>query len=240
MKKSPGFKILLFMIIICLIWMFFLFDLEQYFSLSNLKNELTAFKEYYGQHKIVTMGIYMIVYILMAALSLPGAAVMTLAGGALFGILYGILLVSFASTIGATLAFLFSRYMFKEWVQNRFPSRLAAINKGMEKEGGFYLFTLRLVPIFPFFVINLVMGLTTIKTFVFYIVSQVGMLPGTIVFVNAGTQLAKIESASGILSLNIILSFALLGVFPIVAKRFTDMVNGIGFKKSVRKPSTFG
>lgn len=239
MKKSPGFKILLFMIIICLIWMFFLFDLEQYFSLSNLKNELTAFKEYYGQHKIVTMGIYMVIYILMAALSLPGAAVMTLAGGALFGIFYGILLVSFASTIGATLAFLFSRYMFKEWVQNRFSSKLAAINKGMDKEGGFYLFTLRIVPIFPFFVINLVMGLTTIKTFVFYIVSQVGMFPGTIVFVNAGTQLAKIESASGILSLNIILSFALLGIFPIVAKRFTDMVRQRKVFSKFSKPSTY-
>ncbi len=120
MKKSPGFKILLLVVIICLIWMFFLFDLDHYFSLSNLKNELTAFKEYYGQHKIVTMGIYMVVYILMAALSLPGAAVMTLVGGALFGLFYGVLLVSFASTIGATLAFLFSRYMFKEWVQKRF------------------------------------------------------------------------------------------------------------------------
>ncbi len=239
MKKSPGFKILLFIIIICLIWMFFLFDLEKYFSLSNLKNELTAFKEYYGQHKIVTMGIYMVVYILMAALSLPGAAVMTLVGGALFGLFYGIFLVSFASTIGATLAFLFSRYMFKEWVQNRFSSKIAAINRGMEKEGGFYLFTLRLVPIFPFFVINLVMGLTTIKTFVFYIVSQVGMLPGTIVFVNAGTQLAKIESASGILSLNIILSFALLGVFPIIAKRLTDMVRQRKVFAKFTKPSTY-
>ncbi|HGY11990.1 MAG TPA: pyridine nucleotide-disulfide oxidoreductase, partial [Desulfobacterales bacterium] len=239
MKKSPGFKILLLVVIICLIWMFFLFDLDHYFSLSNLKNELTAFEEYYGQHKIVTMGIYMVVYILMAALSLPGAAVMTLVGGALFGLFYGVLLVSFASTIGATLAFLFSRYMFKEWVQNRFSSKLVAINKGMEKEGGFYLFTLRLVPIFPFFVINLVMGLTTIKTFVFYIVSQVGMLPGTIVFINAGTMLAKIESASGILSLNIILSFALLGVFPIAAKRFTDMARQRKVFAKFTRPSTY-
>ncbi|MCK5165371.1 MAG: TVP38/TMEM64 family protein, partial [Desulfobacula sp.] len=224
MKKNPGFKIILLLVIAGLTWMFFLFNLDQYFSFLNLKNELEALKEYYGQNKVWTMVIYMAVYILMAALSLPGAVIMTLAGGALFGLFYGSLLVSFASTIGATLAFLFSRYMFKDWVQNKFSSKLLSINKGIEKEGGFYLFTLRLVPVFPFFVINLVMGLTTIRTIVFYIVSQVGMLPGTIVFVNAGTQLAKIESPGGILSLNIILSFALLGVFPIVAKRFTAYV----------------
>ena len=180
MKKSPGFKIILLLAVAGLIWLFFLFDLNQYFSLANLKNELAAFKEYYGQHKVLTMLIYMVAYILMAALSLPGAVILTLAGGAVFGIFYGTLLVSFASTIGATLAFLFSRYMFKDWVQHKFSSKLVAINKGIEKEGGFYLFTLRLVPVFPFFVINLAMGVTTLRTFVFYMVSQVGMLPGTI------------------------------------------------------------
>lgn len=225
--------------ILCLIGIFFLFDLDQYFSLSNLKNELAAFKEYYGQHKVLTMLIYMAVYIFMAALSLPGAAIMTLAGGALFGLFYGILLVSFASTIGATLAFLFSRYMFRDWVQNKFSSKLVAINKGIEKEGGFYLFTLRLVPIFPFFMINLVMGLTAIRTIVFYIVSQVGMFPGTIVFVNAGTQLAKIESPGGILSLNIILSFVLLGIFPIIAKRFTAAVRSQKIFSKFSKPKSF-
>lgn len=223
MKKSLGFKIILLLVIICLIALFFLFDLDQYFSLANLKSKLDAFKAYYGQHKALTMAVYMVIYILMAGLSLPGATIMTLAGGAVFGIFYGILLVSFASTIGATLAFLLSRYMFRDWVQHKFSSKLAAINKGIEKEGGFYLFTLRLVPLFPFFVINLVMGLTPIRTAVFYMVSQVGMLPGTLVYINAGTQLAKIESASGILSLNLILSFALLGIFPIIAKRFTEL-----------------
>jgi uncharacterized membrane protein YdjX (TVP38/TMEM64 family) len=157
----------------------------------------------------------MVVYILMAALSLPGAAMMTLAGGAVFGIVYGTVLVSFASTIGATLAFLFSRYLFRDWVQRKFSSKLTAINRGIEKEGGFYLFTLRLVPAFPFFVINLVMGVTPLRSSVFYMVSQIGMLPGTLVFVNAGTQLAKIESAGGILSLNLMISFALLGIFQI-------------------------
>ncbi|MCD4721528.1 MAG: FAD-dependent oxidoreductase [Desulfobacula sp.] len=239
MGKSPGFKIILLLVILCLIGMFFLFDLDQYFSLSNLKNELAAFKEYYGQHKAWTMVIYMVVYILMAALSLPGAAIMTLAGGALFGLFYGILLVSFASTIEATLAFLFSRYMFRDWVQNKFSSKLSAINKGIKKEGGFYLFTLRLVPVFPFFMINLVMGLTAIRTIVFYIVSQVGMFPGTIVFVNAGTQLAKIESPGGILSWNIIFSFALLGVFPIIAKRFTAVVRSRKIFSKFLKPKSF-
>ncbi|MBU8911640.1 MAG: FAD-dependent oxidoreductase, partial [Desulfobacterales bacterium] len=239
MKKSLGFKIILLLFIAGSIWIFFLFDLNQYFSLTNLKNELAAFKEYYGQHKALTMLIYMAVYILMAALSLPGAVIMTLAGGALFGLFYGTLLVSFASTIGATLAFLFSRYIFKDWVQHKFSSKLSAINKGIEKEGGFYLFTLRLVPLFPFFVINLVMGLTTIRTFVFYIVSQLGMLPGTIVFINAGTQLAKIESASGILSLNIILSFVLLGIFPIIAKRFAADVRQQKVFSKFSKPENY-
>ena len=239
MKKSPGFKIILLLAVAGLIWLFFLFDLNQYFSLANLKNELAAFKEYYGQHKVLTMLIYMVAYILMAALSLPGAVILTLAGGAVFGIFYGTLLVSFASTIGATLAFLFSRYMFKDWVQHKFSSKLVAINKGIEKEGGFYLFTLRLVPVFPFFVINLAMGVTTLRTFVFYMVSQVGMLPGTIVFINAGTQLAKIETASGILSLNIILSFVLLGIFPIIAKRFTADVRQQKVFSKFSKPENY-
>jgi pyruvate/2-oxoglutarate dehydrogenase complex dihydrolipoamide dehydrogenase (E3) component/uncharacterized membrane protein YdjX (TVP38/TMEM64 family) len=239
MGKKLGFKIVLLILIVGFIWMFFLFDLNQYFSLSNLKNELAAFKEYYAVHRILTMVIYMGIYILIAALSLPGAAIMTLAGGALFGLLSGALLVSFASTIGATFAFLFSRYMFRDWVQNKFSSKLIAINKGTEKEGGFYLFTLRLVPIFPFFVINLVMGLTTIRTFVFYVVSQIGMLPGTIVFVNAGTQLAKIESPGDILSLNIILSFALLGIFPIIARRFTAYIRKRKVFSKFASPKSF-
>jgi len=238
-QKKLGFKIVLLLFIAGLISIFFIFNLDGYFSLANLKNELDAFKEYYGQHKVMTMAIYMTIYILVTALSLPGAAIMTLAGGALFGLFYGVLLVSFASTIGATLAFLVSRYMFKDWVQHKFSSKLSAINKGIDKEGGFYLFTLRLVPIFPFFVINLVMGVTTIRTFVFYIVSQVGMLPGTIVFINAGTQLAKIETASQILSLNIILSFALLGIFPIIAKRFIAIVRQQKIFSKFSKPKVY-
>ena len=239
MKKRSGFKIVLVLIIAGSISLFFLFDLDQYFSLANLKNELDSFKAYYGQHKVLTMAIYMVIYILVTALSLPGAVIMTLAGGALFGFFYGLILVSFASTIGATFAFLVSRYMFKDWVQHKFSSKLLAINKGIEKEGGLYLFTLRLVPVFPFFVINLVMGVTTIRTFVFYIVSQVGMLPGTFVFINAGTQLAKIETAKGILSLNLILSFALLGVFPIIAKKFTAIIKQQKVFSKFSKPKVY-
>jgi pyruvate/2-oxoglutarate dehydrogenase complex dihydrolipoamide dehydrogenase (E3) component/uncharacterized membrane protein YdjX (TVP38/TMEM64 family) len=224
MKKNLGFKIGLLLVIAVLASLFFLLDLDQYFSLANLKNHLDAFQRYYGQNRVLTMSIYMGIYILMAALSLPGAVIMTLAGGALFGLFYGTLLVSFASTLGATLAFLVSRYLFKDWVQQKFSTKLLTLNKGIEKEGGFYLFTLRLVPVFPFFVINLVMGVTPIRTLVFYMVSQVGMLPGTIVFILAGTQLATIESLNQILSLNIILSFALLGIFPIMAKWITAIV----------------
>jgi len=224
MRKSLGIKIVLLVGIAGLMWLFFLFDLDQQLSLENLKNKLDAFKVYYGQNKALTMMIYMVIYIVMAGLSLPGAVIISLAGGALFGLFYGTLLVSFASTIGATLAFLFSRYMFKDWVQHRFSSKLAIINKGIEKEGGFYLFTLRLVPIFPFFVINLAMGVTPLRVPVFYWVSQVGMLPGTVVFINAGTQLAKIDSAGGILSPGLLFSFVLLGVFPILAKRVTAYI----------------
>jgi pyruvate/2-oxoglutarate dehydrogenase complex dihydrolipoamide dehydrogenase (E3) component/uncharacterized membrane protein YdjX (TVP38/TMEM64 family) len=239
MKKSLGFKIGLLLVVAVLASLFFLLDLNEYFSLANLKDCLDAFRSYYGQHSVLTMSIYMGLYIFMTALSLPGAVIMTLAGGALFGLFYGTLLVSFASTLGATLAFLVSRYLFKDWVQQKFATKLLAINKGIEKEGGFYLFTLRLVPVFPFFVINLVMGVTTIRTLVFYIVSQVGMLPGTIVFIIAGTQLAKIESLDQILSLNIILSFALLGIFPIMAKWITAIVRQQRILSEFSKPKKY-
>ena len=239
MKKDLGFKVLLLCVIVVLIVLFFVFDLDRFLTLDALKDKLSAFRDYYSQHMILTMAIYMVIYILMAALSLPGAAILSLAGGALFGLFFGTIVVSFASSIGATLAFLVSRYMFRDWVQNKFSSKLSAINKGVEKEGGFYLFTLRLVPVFPFFVINLVMGLTTIRTGIFYLVSQIGMLPGTIVFINAGTQLAKIESASGILSLNLIISFALLGIFPFIAKRLTESVRQRKVFSAYKQPKSF-
>ena len=150
---------------------------------------------------------------------IPGAAVLTLAGGALFGFVVGTVVVSFASTIGATLACFVSRFLLREWVQKKFGDKLQSVNKGIEDEGAFYLFTMRLIPIFPFFVINLVMGLTRMPLRTFYWVSQVGMLPGTMVYINAGKELAKIDSLSGILSPSLLISFAILGLFPLTVKK---------------------
>jgi uncharacterized membrane protein YdjX (TVP38/TMEM64 family) len=179
---------------------FFALDLGRYFSLDALKSQQAAIETYRQAAPWLTAAIFFAVYVAVTALSLPGAAIMTLAGGAVFGLLWGTVLVSFASSLGATLAFLAARFLLRDWVKARFGPRLAAIDRGVEKEGGFYLFTLRLVPAFPFFMINLVMGLTPMRAWTFYWVSQVGMLAGTLVFVNAGTQLAAISSLSGILS----------------------------------------
>jgi pyruvate/2-oxoglutarate dehydrogenase complex dihydrolipoamide dehydrogenase (E3) component/uncharacterized membrane protein YdjX (TVP38/TMEM64 family) len=239
MEKNLRNKLILVAGILILCWFFFLFDLDRYFSLSFLKNELDNLKVYYWENKGLTIGVYMVGYIFMAALSLPGATIMTLAGGAVFGLFTGVIIASFASTIGASLAFLFSRYLFKDWVQAKFSSRINAINKGIKKEGGFYLFTLRLVPVFPFFVINLVMGLTPISTRLFYLISQVAMLPATIVYINAGTQLAKIQSLSGILSPQIIFSFALLGIFPIFAKKIISWVRAKKIYANYPRPKKF-
>ena len=166
----------------------------------------------------------MLIYITATALSLPGAAILTLAGGALFGLVTGTIVISFASTIGATLACIVSRYLLRDWVQSKFGDKLEKINEGMDKEGGFYLFTLRLVPIFPFFIINLVMGVTKIPLKTYYWVLQLGMLPATIVYVNAGKELGQIESLSGILSPGLLISFVLLGVFPITAKKILTKI----------------
>jgi uncharacterized membrane protein YdjX (TVP38/TMEM64 family) len=221
-KKNLILKVSLLLVISSLIWMFFYLDLNRYFSLSNLKDGLYDLDAFCGQHQMLSMVIYFAIFLFISTLSLPASGITILAGGALFGHLCGTVLASFASAIGGTLAFLLSRYMFRDWVQNRFPDKLAIINRGIEKEGGFYLFTIRLVAVFPFFVVNPVMGLTNIRVAVFYLVSQIGMLPVIFIFINAGTQLAAIESPRDVLSLNIILSFAILGIFPIVAKRFTE------------------
>jgi len=217
-------KIIIILVIATLALLFFAFDLQQYLTISYLKAQQQAFADYYAHHTGFTIAAYVIIYIIVTALSLPGATVMTLAGGALFGLWLGILLISFASTIGATLAFLVARFLLRDFVQRKFGDKLTAINAGVEKEGAFYLFTLRLIPIFPFFIINLVMGLTPIRTAVYYIVSQIGMLVGTFVYVNAGTQLGKIDSLKGILSPGLLFSFALLGIFPIVAKKLITFV----------------
>jgi pyruvate/2-oxoglutarate dehydrogenase complex dihydrolipoamide dehydrogenase (E3) component/uncharacterized membrane protein YdjX (TVP38/TMEM64 family) len=223
MKKYTS-RLILMAVLLVLAVSFFALNLEQYFTLAHLKEHQQAFALYYEQHTGLTLFFYFTIYVVMAALSLPGAAVMTLAGGALFGLGAGTLVVSFASSVGATLAFLFSRFLLRESVQRKFGEKLTAINQGVQKDGAFYLFTLRLVPIFPFFVINLVLGLTPIRTIVFYLVSQLGMLPGTLVYVNAGTQLAKISSLQDVLSPVLVFSFVLLGIFPFVAKVVVSFV----------------
>jgi len=212
-------KILLLGLISVLAVGFFTFDFANYFSLEYLKTQQAAIDAYYGAHPRQTALLFVAVYVAVTGLSLPGAAIMTLAGGAVFGLFWGTILVALAATAGATVAFLVARFLLRDAVQNRFGESLRAVNAGIERDGAFYLFTLRLVPAFPFFVINLVMGLTPIRTTTYAAVSLVGMLPGTIVYILAGTQLARIESLSGILSPPLIASFTLLGVFPLVAKK---------------------
>lgn len=203
---------------------FFLFDLGEFLTLTNLKAQQDSLAAFRVAHPLVLAAGYFVIYVIVTALSLPGATIMTLAGGAIFGFSQGLLLVSFASSIGATLAFLVARFLLHDWVQQRFGDRIAPVNRGIEKDGAFYLFSLRLVPLFPFFVINLVMGLTPLKAWTFYWVSQVGMLAGTAVYINAGTQLAQIDSLSGILSPTLLASFALLGLFPLVARKTVEWV----------------
>lgn len=211
-------KIVLVVLIALLIAAFFIFDLQQYFSLDYLKEQKEALSEVYATNPVTIAALFFLTYVVFTAFALPAAGILTLAGGAIFGFWKGLILVSFASTIGATIAFLLTRYLFQEPIQKKFGARLETINRGIEKEGAFYVFGLRLVPIFPFFMINSLLALTKLKTSTFYWASQLGMLVGTAVFVNAGTQLAQISSTSDILSPKLLLSFVLLGVFPIIAK----------------------
>jgi len=237
MKKLQNPKIAILVVIAMLLAGFFIFDLGQYFTLDYLKAQRDSFSSYYQANTLFTIAIYMLIYIIVTALSLPGAAVMTLAGGAIFGLTTGTIAVSFASTIGATLAFLVARLLLRDYVQNKFKDKLQSINDGVAKDGPFYLFTLRLIPLFPFFIINLVMGLTPIRTLQFVLVSQIGMLPGTLVYVNAGSQLASIDSLAGILSPGLLLSFVLLGIFPLIAKKIVDLVKAQKYLKKYDKPA---
>ncbi|GAA4651573.1 TVP38/TMEM64 family protein [Kistimonas scapharcae] len=209
-KKRVG----LIAIVVVAIALFYGFDLQQYLSRD-------FFLQLYQDNPLLTMGIFFLTYVAVTGLSLPGAVLMTLIGGAIFGFWVGLLVISFASTIGATLAFLFSRVLLQESVQKKFGGYLKTVNEGVEKDGAFYLFTLRLIPAIPFFIINLVMGLTPIRAWTFYWVSQVGMLAGTMVYVNAGAQLGQVKelSVSGILTPGLIASFVLLAAFPWVVRK---------------------
>lgn len=232
-------KLALIVLIIASITLFFLFDLDSHLTLDNIKESQETFSAWWNTSPLLTGGSFFLFYAAVTALSLPGAALMTLLAGALFGLAWGTIIVSFASTVGATLAFVASRYLFRDIVRKRFGNRLKAIDEGVERDGPFYLFTLRLVPIFPFFLINILMGLTSIKTITFYWVSQVGMLAGTLVYVNAGTQLARIESLGDIVSAPLLLSFALLGIFPLLAKKTLLFIRKNRVYKGYSKPSSF-
>jgi pyruvate/2-oxoglutarate dehydrogenase complex dihydrolipoamide dehydrogenase (E3) component/uncharacterized membrane protein YdjX (TVP38/TMEM64 family) len=234
-------KLLLIVVVIALVGVFFALDLGRFLSLDYIKQSQAGFASLYAEQPLLVIGTFFVVYVAVAALSVPGAAVLTLAAGAIFGLVAGTLIASFASSIGATLAFLVSRYVLRDSVQGRFGARLAEIDKGIAKEGAFYLFTLRLVPLFPFFLINLLMGLTRMKAWTFYWVSQLGMFAGTVVYVNAGTQLGRIDSLKGILSPGLIGSFVLLGLFPLIAKKIVDAVKArkVYAKWADRKPKAF-
>lgn len=205
--------------IVLLVALFFMLDVQRFLSLEAMQRSLGALQQAYAEHRVLMVGGFFLCYVLMAAFSLPGAVVMGLAGGAVFGFWVATIAVSFASSVGATLAFLLSRYLFRDVVQRRFGDSLAAMNEGVAREGAWYLFTLRLIPVFPFFIINLLMGLTPMPVRTFYWVSQLGMLGGTMVFVNAGKELGRLESLSGILSPSILVAFALLGLFPLTVKK---------------------
>lgn len=204
--------------------LFFALGLQRHFTLENFKAQHAAIETYRAANPLAAAAMFFAIYVAVTGLSLPGAGVMTLIAGAIFGFVEGVVIVSFASTIGATTAFLIARFLLRDAIQNRFGDKLKPINEGMARDGAFYLFTLRLIPAFPFFVCNVVMALTPIRTPTFYWVSQLGMLPFTLVFVNAGTQLAQITSLRGILSPGLLGAFVLLGVFPLIARKVIEAV----------------
>lgn len=232
-------KLILLVVIIAAIAAVYIFDLQQYLTLDSIKAQQSSLTETFKSNPVVFVTVFVLVYIAMAAFSLPIITLMTLLAGAIFGLLLGTIIVSFASTIGATLAFLASRFLLRDWVQEKLGSKLRAINEGVEKDGAFYLFTMRLVPAFPFFVINLLMGLTRIKTATFYWVSQIGMFLGTIVYVNVGTQLAQLESLKGILSPTLIGSFVLLGVLPLIARKVVASIQARKVYKDWTRPKHY-
>ena len=232
-------RIILVAIIVALIASFFVLDLNQYLTLESLKSNQQDLAQYIEANWLIAFIGYLVIYAAATALSVPGAAILTLGAGALFGFGWGLLLASFASSIGATLAFLASRFLLRDWVKNTFSKKLESIDKGVEKDGAFYLLSLRLVPIFPFFIINLVMGVTSIKTWTYYWVSQLGMLIGTAVYVNAGTQLVEVNQLSDIISTDLILSFVLLGIFPILAKFILSALQQRRVYKGWKKPKKF-
>ena len=232
-------RLLLLAVVVALVAGFFASGLQQHLSLDALKAQQQVLDQQVSDQPMLASALYVALYVLVTALSLPGAALLTLIGGALFGLGWGLLLVSFASTAGATLAMLISRFLLQDWVQQRFGSRLERINHGIDREGAFYLFALRLGPAFPFFLINLAMGLTRLPARTFWWVSQLGMLPGTLVYVNAGRELGQLDSLAGILSPGLLGAFVLLGLFPLIARRLLDVIKARRVYKGWQKPKQF-
>lgn len=239
MRSKTLFKILLVCCLALSFFLYFYFDLGHHINFQALKNNQIQLQQQFADRPLETAGLFAFIYILVTALSIPGAAVLTLAAGAIFGVVYGTVIVSFASTIGATLAFLASRFLLKDFFEKKFSDRLSAINEGIKKDGALYLFTLRLIPAIPFFVVNALMGLTKISTATFFVVSQIGMFAGTIVFVNAGTQIASLDSPQGIVSPKIIFSFLVLGFFPLVTKTIVNYFKARKHLARFKKPRTY-
>jgi len=232
-------RLILFVCIVAALASYFLLDLDQYLTLDYAQSRLADIQDFRDENFLLAAVIYFSAYVLITALSIPGALIITLIGGAIFGLLWGTILVSFASTIGATLAFLVARLLLRDWVQSRFGSHLTPINRGIERDGSFYLFSIRMVPLFPFFIVNLLMALTPIRTLNFYWVSQLGMLLGTIVYVNAGSELAQIDSLGGLVSGSVVLAFVLLGLLPLVARFVVNIIQRNKILGRFRKPKTF-
>ncbi len=232
-------RLILLAVVLLAIGLFFALDLGRFLSLAYLQEQRGALVAWRDAQPLVVSTAFFLVYVIATALSLPGAVILTLAGGAIFGLLWGTVLISIASTLGATGAFLVARYVLRDLVQSRYGERLKTINAGIARDGAFYLFTLRLVPVFPFFLINLLLGLTAMRAWTFVWVSQLGMLAGTVVYVNAGTQLASLESLGGILSPGLIGAFVLLGVFPLVARKLVDWARAPRVYAGHRRPKSF-
>ena len=232
-------KILIVLVVILVIAGFFFFGFDDLLTLKGIQAQLGQFYQWRNDAPLLIGGLFFLAYVVVTAFSLPGAALMTLLAGALFGLGWGLLIASFASSIGALLSFLASRYLLRDSIQSKFGTKLKSINQGIEKDGGFYLFTIRLLPLFPFFLVNILMGLTTIKVWTYYWVSQIGMLAGTFVYVNAGVQLAQIESLKDIFSPALLGSFALLAIFPLIAKKILDWYKARQVYKGWNKPKSF-
>ncbi|MBL4821635.1 MAG: FAD-dependent oxidoreductase [Gammaproteobacteria bacterium] len=236
MSKS---RLIILALIVASVVAYFIFDLDRFLTLEYIQGRLGAIENYKNENFATVALLYFFGYIIATSLSVPGAVWLTLLGGAVFGLFWGTLLVSFASSIGATLAFLVSRILLKDWVQGKFGDYMAPINRGIEKDGNFYLFSLRMVPIFPFFMVNLLMGLTPISVKSYYLVSQLGMFVATVVFVNAGSELAQINSLSGLVSGSLLFSFALLGIVPLAAKFLIDSIQRNRALRAYKKPAHF-